>query len=102
MDITQPQADLDTVVTLAIIELLIQPEYGVAFLEEIARSEGIELTEAQTEHIEVAVNRTLDQLAMPFVESLPEEGLANGRAHYEATLRKRSGYAEDSQEIDLP
>ena len=98
MESSKNQTDLDTVVTLAVIELLIAPEYGFEWLEDLALSHGIELTEAQTEHIELAVNRTLDQLAIPFVASLPD----GPRASYEAILRKRSGYPEKFEEADLP
>ena len=99
METSQNQTDdLDTVVTLAVIELLVQPEHGFGWLEDLALSNGIELTEAQTEHIAVAVNRTLDQLAGPFVASLPD----GPRAHYEAILRKRLGYSDQVEEIALP
>lgn len=98
METSKIQTDLDTVVTLAVIELLIQPEYGFEWLEDLALSHGFELSESETEHIEVAISRTLDQLAMPFVGSLPD-GL---RDSYETILRKRSGYPEQLEEIELP
>lgn len=90
--------DLDTVVTLAVIEFLIGHEDDFSWFGDLALSHGFELSESETEHIEVAISRTLDQLAMPFVGSLPD-GL---RDSYETILRKRSGYPEQLEEIALP
>lgn len=83
---TNTAADLDTVIGLAIVEILVNPEHSFEWLRELAESEGIELTEAQGTYLDETVTRTLDQLAIPFIESLPE----GERERYRAILERRS------------
>lgn len=77
--------DADGVVTLAMVELLTNPEYGGSWLQELAEELNVELDDAQLNYLEQTVARTLDQLAIPFVKSLP----ARDRGIYEEHLRMR-------------
>ena len=98
METLKNQINLDDVVTLAIVELLTNPEYGISWIKELSLGQGDELTDAQAELVDTAVVRTMDQLAIPFIQSLPEAQ----RAVYEQMLRRRAGYSEQIEEINLP
>lgn len=81
--------DLDAAVTVAIVELLISPEYGQDWLRELVRDDERDLTDGEVEAVGIAVDRTLDQLAIPFVESLPEAT----RKVYRDILKSREAQA---------
>lgn len=81
--------DLDTAVTVAIVELLVSPEYSQSWLEELVRDDERDLTAEEVEAVGIAVDRTLDQLAIPFVESLPEAT----RKVYRDILKRREAQA---------
>lgn len=80
--------DVDGAATLAVVELLLSPEYSTEWLEELAAGLGLELDEKQIEDLDAKITRILDQLAVPFVESLP----ARPRANYQGTLEGREAY----------
>lgn len=83
---TTPEiVDLDDLATATVIELLLNPELG-NLVPNLAKKLGLEITEAQEDLVDFSVLRLMDQLAIPFVESLPEEH----RAEYVATLERRS------------
>jgi len=82
---TKTITDLDDLATATVVELLLNPELG-SLIPELARKLGLEITEAQEDLVDFSVLRLMDQLAIPFVESLPEEH----RAEYVATLERRS------------
>jgi len=84
-DNTQPQIDTDTIHTLALVELLLNPEYTKGWVDDLATELGVDLNEPQLDAVDSAVTRTLDQLAIPFVESLPEAQ----RAVYQRALKER-------------
>lgn len=88
-NIDQKNPDLDALVTHAIVELLTNPEYGQSWLRELVAEDERELTEAELETVGIAVDRTLDQLAIPFVESLPEAT----RGVYRDLLKRREAQA---------
>jgi len=88
-NIDQKNPDLDALVTHAIVELLTNPEYGQNWLRELVAEDERDLTEDELETVGVAVDRTLDQLAIPFVESLPEAT----RGVYRDLLKRREAQA---------
>lgn len=82
---TNPQADVDGMVALGVLELLLSPEYSGSWLRELSTEFGVLLTSTDEELLDEAITRTLDQLAIPFVESLPEAL----RGPYMKTLEER-------------
>ena len=80
------QTNPDTLVTLVVAELLLNPEYGRSWISDLAIDLEMELTEDQIEAVDDSAARTLDQLAIPFVESLPEPY----RTSYRESLEKRA------------
>lgn len=88
-NIDQKNPDLDALVTHAIVELLISPEYGQDWLRELVAENERDLSNEEIEAVGVAVDRTLDQLAIPFVESLPE----SAREVYRGILKHREAQA---------
>jgi len=72
MNAENPQLNSDTLLTLVVAELLLSPESGTTWIKDFAIDLGFELPQDQAETIDSEANRTLDQLAIPFVESLPE------------------------------
>ncbi len=67
----QPKADVDMVVTAAILEILLNGRMD-SDPTEFAAELGVELTRDQEIYLKDTVLRTIDQLAIPFLESLPE------------------------------
>lgn len=72
MTIETPKISADDLTTILIIELLVSPEHGMSWIEETAKSFDLELTDGQLETVDGEVSGTLHQLAIPFIESLPE------------------------------
>jgi len=85
----QKNPDLDALITHAVVELLISPEYGQDWLRELVAEDERDLTDEEVEAVDTAVNRTLDQLVIPFVESLPEAT----RGIYKDILKRREAQA---------
>jgi len=85
----QKNPDLDALVTHAIVELLVSPEYSQDWLRELVAEDERDLTDGEVEVVDTAVNRILDQLVIPFVESLPEAT----RGVYENILKRRDAEA---------
>ena len=95
MEINTENAELDEVITdvdgaatLAVVELLLSPEFGIDWLEELAAGLDLELDEKQIDELEHSVTRILGQLAIPLVESLP----AKPRENYRSTLKGREAF----------
>lgn len=87
MNAQNPELDLDAALTVAVVELLLNPEYSFGWLKDIASDySSTPLTEDQVDELDTTLTRTLDQLAIPFVESLPE----SVRGVYKEILEKRS------------
>lgn len=84
------QITLDDIVTLGVVELLTSPEVAYNWLSTYAEELGLEVSEAQEDELNLAFNRTLDQLAIPFIDSLPE----TLRASYAELMEKRAKAAE--------
>lgn len=82
---TENITDLDDLATATVVELLLNPELG-GIIPELAQALGLEITDAQEDLVGFSVLRLMDQLAIPFVESLPEEH----RADYVEILERRS------------
>lgn len=80
--------DVDGAATLAVVELLLSPDFSIDWLEELVVELGLDLNKQQIDELEHSVTRILDQLAIPFVESLP----AAPRENYRATLKGREAY----------
>lgn len=88
--------DVDGAATLAVVELLLSPEYSTEWLEELAAGLGLELDDKQIEDLDANITRILDQLAIPFVESLP----AKPRENYRSTLKGREAYNSTRHRTD--
>ncbi len=58
---------------LAIIELLLRPEYSNDFLEECMEDANVEITDEATEAVDSEVLSALRELAAPFIAELPTE-----------------------------
>ena len=82
---TPQDAAVDTLVTLGVVELLLNPEFAGDWLSDFAESIGVTLTDEQDEYLNDTVIRTLTELAVPFVQSLPDDQ----RPVYEDVLRQR-------------
>ena len=66
--------NLDDAVTQGVVELLLSPEYGGDWIRELLINAGVEEpTEAQEATVANAIDRVLDQLAIPFVETIADE-----------------------------
>lgn len=63
---------LNTAALLAVIELLIQPEFGNDFVKESLESVGIEPTEEAIERVIASIMETNAALAAPLIAQLPE------------------------------
>lgn len=100
MDNSNPKTDVDDLVSLGVIELLLNPEFAGDWLRSFAEEVGLELTFEQETYLNDTVARTLDQLAMPFVESLPEPH----RKVYGDLLKRRDQaiHPLNEQQIELP
>lgn len=66
-------ATVDTAVNIAVIELLVQPEYGNDWLTEILESQGVEVTDEVLNQVNDTIYAALKTLAKPFIEALPED-----------------------------
>lgn len=64
--------NLHTAAMLAVIELLVQPEFGDAFVKELLETVGIEPTEAAIETVTTSIRTTNAALAAPLIANLPE------------------------------
>lgn len=72
MDTENTQNSTDTLLTLVVTEVLLDPGFGSTWIKDLAIDHDLEITDSQVELVGREAIRTLDQLAMPFVESLPE------------------------------
>lgn len=89
----QPKADVDMVVTAAIVEILLNggmsSEPG-----DFAAELGVELSKSQEQYLKDTVLRTIDQLAIPFLNDLPDEI----QDRYRAKLVAHSGVGQTEVE----
>lgn len=93
------EADVDRLITVAVVEHLLYPEMSGDRIGGIAGELGLELTEAQEDYAIEAVLRTLDQLAIPFVDSLPAEMSQRYREDLEIRARESYPLSGDAPEV---
>lgn len=69
---TTDKLDVDQLLTISIIELLVSPEFDYSWIGDLAKELDSPVLEHEQEYLYQNVQTTLDQLAIPFIESLPE------------------------------
>lgn len=71
--------DLNTAVTVGIVELLFRPDYSVSWVRELVEEYSTaDTTDENVEAVETAIWKALGAMASPFIDSLPDDV----RKHY--------------------